>query len=325
LIRLALATAFALALVSAGCSESSSDTSTSSRSNETTQAAAVEESDSDFAGLVDIGGGREIYLECHGTGSPTVVLISGARGAHDDWTHVIDPDDSAGDPKPSDSAVFPEVSSFTRVCAYDRPGTTYMDGTPTTSTPVLQPTSAKDGTADLHALLTAAEEPGPYVIVAHSWGGLIGYLFASDSPDEVSGLVLIDPGSEFLQTELTTEQWATFVQAAKQLGDPEDLEAVDYEASVKALRAAPPVGAIPAVVLTSDKPFDFGAGDGTWPAWLAAQDRLAKLLGAEHITDTNSGHYIAGEQPQLVIDAIRQVVDAVRDDVETVDVVEGAD
>jgi pimeloyl-ACP methyl ester carboxylesterase len=311
-VRLIRITVVALALVSAGCSESSSDTSTSSGSNETTQAAAVEESDSDFAGLVDIGGGRQMYMECSGTGSPTVVLVSGFRGSNDDWTHVIDPDDSAGDPKPSDSAVFPEVGSFTRVCAYDRPGTTYTDGTPTTSTPVPQPTSAQDGTADLHALLTTAEEPGPYVIVAHSWGGLIGYLFASDYPDEVSGLVLIDPGSEFLKTALTPEQWATFVEAAKQLGDPEDLEGADYESSVDALRAAPPVGSIPAVVLTSDKPFDFGAGDGTWPAWLAAQDQLATLLSAKHITNTNSGHYIAGEQPKLVVDSIHQVVEAVR-------------
>jgi pimeloyl-ACP methyl ester carboxylesterase len=324
-VRLIRITIVAFALVASGCSGSNYDTSPSSQSSEATQDTAIAESEGYFAGLVDIGGGREIYLECRGTGSPTVVLVSGFRGSNDDWTNVLDPDDSAGAPKPSDSAVFPEVSSFTRVCAYDRPGTMYTDGTPTTSAPVPQPTSAKDGTADLHALLTAAEEPGPYVVVAHSWGGLIGYLFASDYPDDVSGLVLIDPGSEFLQTELTTEQWATFVQAAKQLGDPEDLEAADYESSVEALRAAPPVGAIPAVVLTSDKPFDFGAGDGTWPAWLAAQDRLAKLLGAKHITGTNSGHYIAGEQPQLVIDAIRQVVDAERDDAETGGVVEGAE
>jgi pimeloyl-ACP methyl ester carboxylesterase len=93
-------------------------------------------------------------------------------------------------------------------------------------------------------------------------GGLNGYLFASDYPDDVSGLVLVDPGSEFLQTTLTPDQWATFVQAAKQLGDPEDSEAADYESSVDALRAAPSLGAIPAVVLTSDKSFDFGAGDG---------------------------------------------------------------
>ena len=314
-MRLICLTIVALTLVAAGCTGSNSDTSVSSQSSEATQNPAG--SEGDFAGLVDIGGGRELYLECRGTGSPTVVLISGFRGSHDDWTNVVEPDDSAGAPKPSDSAVLPEVGSFTRVCAYDRPGTTYTDGTSTTSTPVPQPTSAQNGTADLHALLTAAEEPDPYVIVARSWGGLIGYLFASDYPDDVSGLVLVDPGSEFLQTELTTEQWATFVQGAKQLGDPEDLEAADYESSVEALRAAPPVGAILAVVLISDKPFDFGVGEGTWPAWLAAQDRLATLLSAEHITDTNSGHYIAGEQPQLVIDAIRQVVDAERDNAET--------
>ena len=165
----------------------------------------------------------------------------------------------------------------------------------------------------LPSLLSAAEVPGPYVLVAHSWGGLNDYLFASNYPDDVSGLVLVDAGSEFLQTKLTPEQWATFVQAAEQLGDPKDLEAADYESSVDALRAAPPVGAIPAVVLTSDKPFDFGAGgEETWPAWLAAQDRLATLLGAKHITDTNSGHYIAGEQPKLVVDSIHQVVEAVR-------------
>jgi hypothetical protein len=61
----------------------------------------------DLAGLVDIGGDRKMYLECHGKGSPTVVFVSGFRGAHDDWTHVID---SGGEPKPSGSAVFSERS-----------------------------------------------------------------------------------------------------------------------------------------------------------------------------------------------------------------------
>src|SRR5687767_9668381 len=64
----------------------------------------------DFSGLVGIGGGRKMYMECHGSGAPTVVLVSGARGAYDDWTHVID---SGGEPKPSRSAVFPRVGKFT--------------------------------------------------------------------------------------------------------------------------------------------------------------------------------------------------------------------
>src|SRR6478752_1506502 len=96
-------------------------------------AAAAETSSS--GGLVDIGGGRKIYLKCRGTGSPTVVLISGTRGAHDDWTDLTDPKNPVGGPKPGESAVFPQVNKFTRVCAYDRPGTTRNDNTVTDSTP----------------------------------------------------------------------------------------------------------------------------------------------------------------------------------------------
>jgi hypothetical protein len=67
----------------------------------------------DFAGLVDIGGGRKLYLACRGEGAPTVVLVGGLRASADDW--------SAADK--SAPAVFPEIAKFTRVCAYDRPGT----------------------------------------------------------------------------------------------------------------------------------------------------------------------------------------------------------
>jgi pimeloyl-ACP methyl ester carboxylesterase len=62
--------------------------------------------------------------------------------------------------------------------------------------------------ADLHVLLTAAGEAGPYVPVAHSYGGLIGRLYASTYPDDVSGLVLVDALSEGLKDAETPEQWA---------------------------------------------------------------------------------------------------------------------
>src|SRR5215212_5073565 len=266
----------------------------------------------DFSGLVDIGEGRKMYMECHGKGSPTVVLVSGFRGAHDDWTHVID---SNGEPKPSGSAVFPEVGKFTRVCAYDRPGTTRLDGTLSPSTPVRQPTTAQDGAADLHALLRAAKQKGPYILVAHSWGGLIVRQYASTYPEEVSGLVLLDAGSEFLQDTLTPAQWAMFVRGAKKLGEPKTLEAADYQPSVRALRAAPPVGEIPAVVLTSDQCFEFVPGSdakATCSAWREAQDLLAAHLDAKHIADTDSGHFIQGENPKLVVASVRKVVGAAR-------------
>ena len=275
-------------------------------------AAAAETSSA--GGLVDIGRGRKIYLECRGTGSPTVVLISGTRGAHDDWTDLIDPKNPNGAPKPGEPAVFPQVSKFTLVCAYDRPGTTLNDDTQTKSTPVQQPTTAQQGVADLHAVLIASREPGPYVLVGHSWGGLIARLFASTYPAEVAGLVLVDSASEFLKSSLTPAQWATYIEATKKLIESNGLEAPDHARTLDLLHSSPRVRPAPVVLLTSDKLFDFGAGGAdTWPAWRTAQDRLAKLLNAKHVNETNSGHAIQMEQPQLVIDSIREVVDAVHD------------
>lgn len=69
----------------------------------------------DVAGTFDVGGGRMMYMECHGTGSPTIVLVSGQRASADDWSITADGVNSP--------AVFSRVSEDTRVCAYDRPGT----------------------------------------------------------------------------------------------------------------------------------------------------------------------------------------------------------
>jgi pimeloyl-ACP methyl ester carboxylesterase len=261
----------------------------------------------DFAGLVDIGGGRQVYMECRGKGRPTAVLISGGAGSHEDWTHLRD---AGGGLKPSGSAVFPQVGKFTRVCAYDRPGTLRFDGTLSPSTPVQQPTTARDGAADLHALLGASKQKGPYVLVAFSWGGMIARQYASEHPDEVSGLVLVDPASEFLQDTLTPAQWDTLVRLGTQPREPKVIEGVDYGSSAPALRAAPPVRGIPSVVLSSDECFELLPGETTCQAWREAQDLLAAQLDAEHITRTDSSHLIQVENPELVIASVREVVEA---------------
>jgi pimeloyl-ACP methyl ester carboxylesterase len=278
----------------------------------------------DFAGLVDIGGGRKLYLECRGTGSPTVVLVAGLRGSADDW--VV-----AEKPGP---AVFSEVAKSTRVCAYDRPGTPVGEG-PSRSDPVAQPTTAADAVADLHALLVAAGKPCPCVFVGHSYGGLVARLYAMTYPDEASGLVLVDALSEGLQDAETPAEWA--VQRSLLEGDIKDslvlypaLERVDPDRSFAAMRAAPPLRAMPLVVLSADQPWgpqvppmiaagllakDTPPGFGyvTDAAQQQAQAKLARLVpGVKHVTQTHSGHNIHKEQPQLVIDAIREVIDAVR-------------
>jgi pimeloyl-ACP methyl ester carboxylesterase len=68
--------------------------------------------------------------------------------------------------------------------------------------PVRQPTTAQDAVRDLRTLLRAAKQPGPYVLVGHSFGGLVSRLFASAYPGEVSGIVLVDGASEAFQSAL---------------------------------------------------------------------------------------------------------------------------
>jgi pimeloyl-ACP methyl ester carboxylesterase len=279
---------------------------------------------SDFAGSVDIGSGRKMYLKCTGKGSPTVVLVGGLRASAEDWS-ISDK---------SKPTVFPEVGKFSRVCACDRPGTPVGEK-PSRSDAVPQPTTAKDAVADLHALLSAAGEAGPYVLVGHSYGGLVVRLYASTYPKDVSGLVLVDALSEGLQDAETSQQWAT-QRKLIQGDDPESvalypaLERIDVDRSCSQMRATPPLRSMPIVVLSADRPWgpqvqsmiaagklpadvppDFGYVVDA--AQKKAQERLAKLVPNEkHITNTNSGHEIHKEQPQLVIDAIREVVEAVR-------------
>ncbi|MET9343725.1 alpha/beta hydrolase [Nonomuraea sp. NPDC003804] len=280
-----------------------------------------------FARLVDIGGGRRLYLECRGSGSPTVVLVPGLVAAADTWSHVTR---SAGTRTPSAAAVYPGVGGFTRVCSYDRPGTARENGGFTTSTPVSQPTTSKGDVADLHALLEAARVPGPYVLVGWSAGGPIVRIYAGEYPREVSGLVLVDAESEFLQSELTPEQFDTLLALirnddSKRVAQWKDVERQDPATVFAQVRAAPPPPRMPVVVLSGDTfdpdafrarlpagaPADFPGV--FWRAQLAAQGALAREFpGARYVTKTDSDHNIHNNQPRLVIDAIRDVVEQAR-------------
>jgi pimeloyl-ACP methyl ester carboxylesterase len=166
----------------------------------------------------------------------------------------------------------------------------------------------------LDALLDAANVSGPYVLVGASWGGMIANLFARTHPNQVAGLVFVDGASEHLETTLTPNQWADWMDKAKGRLAVKDAEVPDYVPSVQQLRERPVPENIPTVVLTSDKPWDLQVGDtgSTWSAWLEAQDLLTEQFNATHISKTNSGHGIAVEQPQLVVEAIRQAVEESR-------------
>lgn len=271
----------------------------------------------DFAELVDIGDGRRLYLECRGEGSPTVILEAGAGNTAESWDAGELPAGS------QQTAVWPGVAAFTRVCAYDRLGSIGERGA-ARSDPALAPRDARDMVGDLHALLRAAAIPGPYVLAGHSFGGLIIRLYAATYPDEVVGLVLIDAAHEdyydAVREVLTPEQWAAFAPPLDATDTDATIEWIDIDASASEMReamAASPMRSMPLIVLTHGLPWAWPAGypvDNLEAVWPPLQAELADLVpDGRLVVAEQSGHFIPGDQPELVILAIEQVVDAVRD------------
>jgi pimeloyl-ACP methyl ester carboxylesterase len=118
--------------------------------------------------LVDVGGFR-LHLQCSGHGTPTVVLDAALGASSVSWTLVQ-----------------PAVAALTRVCSYDRAGFAWSEAGPL-------PRTARRIAAELRTLLDRAGVPPPYLIVGHSFGGIVMRVFARDYRPDVAGMVLVDP------------------------------------------------------------------------------------------------------------------------------------
>ncbi|RYD55271.1 MAG: alpha/beta hydrolase [Sphingomonadales bacterium] len=128
--------------------------------------------------LVKLPDGRRMNLYCTGTGAPTVIL-EGGWTTNTIWWRGIQP----------------RISATTRVCSYDRAGYGFSDAGP-------MPRTAGAIASDLAALLKAARVEGPYILVAHSLGGLPVRIFADRNMQRVKGMLLIDPSTPHMETRM---------------------------------------------------------------------------------------------------------------------------
>ncbi len=275
-MRKAITTIAAASLLLAACASSgggaagASATSAPPSMSESTVAEEAAESQ-----MVDVGG-YELWIECRGTGSPTVIYEAGADGDAG-WFGVVDSD----------------ISETTRTCSYDRAGIERSDPRPTSD-----PVSAGDIVDELELLLAGADVEGPYVMVGHSFGGMIAQLFAEQHPDEVAGLVFVDSSM------------------AGQLGkNPEDWDdgygiPLDMKATKDELLAVGSYGSTPMVMLTRD----FTATPELMNEWGGMMRELAaRSSNSIHVIAVDSGHMIQEDEPDLVVAAIEEVLTAVRD------------
>jgi pimeloyl-ACP methyl ester carboxylesterase len=276
--------------------------------------------------LVDVAG-KKMHIDCMGEGNPAVILDSGLGDTYVSWLKVQ-----------------PQIAKFTRVCSYDRAGLGYSDSSS-------QPRTSKVIAQELHALLQAAAVAPPYVLVGHSMGGFDVRLYASLYRDQVAGMVLVDSSHPDQENRFPPElknmegSWlreSEFLEYTMSFGVPRllglceedpvqrvaecnfdsarenvaELKAVSESAAQAA--ATPSLGDMPLVVLSHDpeKPSSEFPPDLAKPineAWETMQEEMAHLStrGTQTIVK-NSSHYIQIDRPDVVIDAVRAVVEQAR-------------
>jgi pimeloyl-ACP methyl ester carboxylesterase len=239
--------------------------------------------------------GRTVYLDCRGAGSPTVLLEAGAGTGAGGWGYP-----------------FTEAASFTRTCAWDRPGIGRSPGR--------DRHTAADTARDLRAALAAAGERSPFVVVGHSLGGVYARIFVAAHAREVHGLVLVDP---YLPDVAPVDVvpvpsafrsgWHADIAATNRL--VADAEGLDWLATERELRAAT-LGNLPLELIFVDQHLRYpGTLDRqTVEELIAAWENLVLgLSGDARLTIArDSGHLIQFQRPELVIDAIRRLVERSR-------------
>jgi pimeloyl-ACP methyl ester carboxylesterase len=274
LVRAAAAAATAL-LVLTGCGESDGTADGDTSPSPVTR-----------HGTADIGG-YEVAYACRGDGNPVMILEAGLGAAGtSEWRDLMPLLDDVG----------------VRVCTYDRAGTGTSDERPQD---VGSPTAAFQA-RELHRLLERASISPPYVLVPHSYGGLIARLFADLYYEEVAGFVFED-----VSTAWEIDLWPRWDDSPWIDG----AHKIDIEATERQVLKAAPLADLPATVLSQATYKGEGIPRWATPIFARQQKRLAALGDSViHLRADGSGHFIHRERPGVVVAAVEAVVHAARGD-----------
>jgi len=247
--------------------------------------------------LVAIGAHRTLYLTCVGSGRPTVVLEAGFPGDSQTWRDVQ-----------------PQLGRSARTCAYDRAGLG-------SSLPRRGIHDAADEVDDLQRLLHAARLPGPYVLVGHSYGGMLAELFAHEHADETAGIVLVDArGRSATRRQLAIWPRSVAPSLRRAVFRPVQ-DGVDLAAGEALARGVRTLGDTPLAVVTAGTHEDWHRVVPSTLAqaldrqWTTMQDELAELSRNHvHVIAVRSDHFVQlrDGRPDVVIRAVGAVVRAAR-------------
>ena len=268
-----------------GCSDHRAESTAAPPARSTSSAPAA---GADVDGLVDVGGGRKIYVRCTGTGSPTLIL-------------------EGGDEDTSSSYAYAEadLAAVTRTCVYDRANLGSSDPDP-------GPRGLGELVADFEGVLKAANIPGPYVLVGTSGGGYISEGYAVKHPQQVAGIVFVEVPSPFRNPPAQ-------IVADTRWDSPVNIENRDYlQVEKDAWAARARIGDIPVTVMSNK----YSAGEiaaaqyaaerqgmrtnvSDQRGWLVLSPRAQQVV-------VHTGHAIDESDPALVLQTILDVVAAAR-------------
>lgn len=258
-------------------------------------------------------GGYKVHLHCLGEGEPTVIIDVGLGDDSTDWQQIQK-----------------RNAENTRTCVFDRPGYGWSDFGPS-------PRSSVQIAKEINLLLQQAAIQPPYILAGHSFGGFNIRVYAANHPENVAGMVLIDASHEeqydrlniklpnhngrrgnfmFLPKSATGEQ----VEKPKVLRERAyhaaraEVSAMSQSAIQVSRNGAIPD--VPLIIVTRGKPEWYGdlTQDEREKDWVNLQHELYKLApNSKHMFAHKSGHNIPLEQPEIIVDALTEVLQQTRD------------